>query len=147
MKKLTALILLLAITATLILTGCGNDNHPNFGEHGAKVYQPSLSAMSDEAIRIRIDELYDEMIALGRDSMEDMQARISLQLAQVLQNELLLRQLEAQNQASFDESDKQLPQSHHKKLGIKGLEHKKGIKGLQSKQGLRGSSRHTLKES
>jgi hypothetical protein len=135
MKKRIILILLTAIlTVSLFITGCTTNSEPNFGATGAKVYEPSLSAMSDEAIRIKVDELYDDIL----NGLGNLVAEETLSLIQVYQNELILRQLEALNQASFDESDKQLPQSRHKKLGIKWLEHKKGLKGLQSKQGLKG---------
>jgi len=106
--KLISLILLTAITAALILTGCGNGKEPDFGATGAKEYQPTLSEMSDQAIRDRIDELYD---TAKKGSWSNNV------LILVHQNELILRQLE----------DKMI-------ITVKGLlrsSSKEGAKGMQ----------------
>lgn len=153
--KLISLTLLLIITATLILMGCGNDSQPNFGATGPKIYEPTLSAMSDDAIRIKIDELYDKMPKYPDFSA----APEGYALATILlQNELILRQLEALNDEpetlkwtiennstdnlditiiglkSFTavDSDKWVLElrHHHVKLGIKGLGQKHGLKGF-----------------
>jgi hypothetical protein len=93
--KLVSLILLFILIIPLILTGCGNDNSkPNFGATGAKVYEPSLSAMSDEAIRIKVDESYDRLV--NTNGGANLRASIAAVIA-VYQNELMLRQLEAMN--------------------------------------------------
>lgn len=122
--KISALILTAILATTLILTGCGDNNEPNLGEHGAKVYEPSLSAMSDDAIRIKIDELYDGIAGVNRES------RITAYATKiaVLQNELIIRQLEALN--AVDSPDKQPIQPHHKKQGLEGLSKKQGMKGF-----------------
>lgn len=126
--KITILILTAIFAVSLILTGCSNDSEPNFGATGAKVYEPSLSAMSDEAIRIKVDELYDKLV--GITNLTTITA-YSVKIG-VYQNELILRQLVALN---ADELGKQHLQNT--KLGNEGLGHKQGSKGY-SKNTLKG---------
>jgi len=92
-KVLLSLLLIAVITATLMLVGgCGGDAEPNFGATGAKSYEPSLSAMSDEAIQRNINHLYDDVARCDWDK-----ATFIAQMITVYQNELILRQLEALN--------------------------------------------------
>lgn len=91
--KSILLSLLLVLTATLILAGsCTCDDKSNLGATGAKEYQPTLSEMSDQAIRDRIDELYKG--GMSKDLKPwGLTANYSAMIS-VYQNELILRQLE-----------------------------------------------------
>lgn len=129
--KLISLTLLLIITATLILAGgCTNDNEPNFGATGAKVYEPALSEMSDQSIRDRINELYENGMSNGVKPW-GLTANYAAMIS-VYQNELILRQLEGKV-VKDDTGDKQSSKSLKGKLQAKGF--KDRLKGLE-KQGI-----------
>jgi len=79
--KILLLVLGIILTASLMLTGgCG--------------HQPVLSAMTDQEIRDKIDELYAETLpsSIGNTYYEYWSWIASI--IQVYQNELILRQLE-----------------------------------------------------